>query len=231
MNRKKSERASLENKKGMFVQIGLVVALSIVIFAFEYKTYDKKETEIIVREALTEVEETIIQTQREDTPPPPEDTPPPETTEFDIVEDDVEIEQEFNITSLEGTTNVAATVKQIVIEEEEEEVVEEAPIFRVVEQEASFPGGPAKLFQYLADNIKYPQQAKETGTQGRVYLEFVVEVDGSITDIKILRDIGSGCGEEAKRVVESMPRWQPAMQRGKAVRQYFNLPVNFTLKG
>lgn len=230
MELKKSEKANLENKKALFVQIGLVVALSIVIFAFEYKTYDSAESNVIVREAVQEVEETVIQTQRDEPPPPPEDTPPPETTEFDIVEDNVELENEFKVSSFEKTENVIVTAKQIVIDIEE--VVEpEQPIFRVVEQDASFPAGVQKLYEYLGDNIKYPQQAKETGTQGKVYLEFVVEVDGSITDIKILRDIGSGCGEEAKRVVKEMPKWQPAKQRGKAVRQQFVLPVTFNLQG
>lgn len=230
MEVKKSEKANLENKKALFVQIGLVVALSIVIFAFEYKTYDTKESNLIVREAIQEVEETVIQTQRDEPPPPPEDVPPPETTEFDIVEDDVELENEFKVTSFENKSNVVVTAKTIVIDIQED-LVEEQPIFRVVEQDASFPGGPKEMYKYLGENIKYPQQAKETGTQGKVYLEFVVEVDGRITDIKILRDIGSGCGEEAMRVVSKMPKWKPAQQRGKAVRQYFNLPVNFTLKG
>ena len=82
----------------------------------------------------------------------------------------------------------------------------------------------------MASNIKYPAQARETGTQGIVYVTFVVEKDGSITDIKVLRDIGSGCGEEAIRVVKMMPKWKPAKQRGKAVRQQFNLPVRFVLQ-
>ena len=122
MEVKKSEKANLENKKALFVQIGLVVALSIVIFAFEYKTYDTKESNLIVREAIQEVEETVIQTQRDEPPPPPEDVPPPETTEFDIVEDDVKLENEFKVTSFENKTNVGVTAKTIVIEEEEEEV-------------------------------------------------------------------------------------------------------------
>ena len=231
MELKKSDKANLENKKALFIQIGLVIALSITIFAFEYKSYDQKESVLVDRVAVQEVEEVVMATQEETAPPPPEDVPQAETTEFEIIEDSKTIEREFNISSFQQTSNVQASVAKVEIKIEEEEVQEEKVIFTVVEQEASFPGGIQKLNEYLATSIKYPQQAKETGTKGRVMLTFVVERDGSITDIKILRDIGSGCGEEAKRVVKEMPKWQPAKQRGKAVRQQFVLPVSFNLQG
>lgn len=230
MEVKKSQKADLENKKAMFVQIGLVLALSLCIFAFEYKSYDKKESVMQDRQVVQEVEEVVIATQQNEPPPPPEDVPAPETTEFEIVDDNQKLENEFNVSNFAATTNVAAVATQIEINTEEVEE-EEVKIFTIVEQEASFPGGYEALMKHLAENIKYPQQARETGTKGRVFLTFVVERDGSITDIKILRDIGSGCGEEAKRVVSKMPRWQPAKQRGKPVRQQFNLPVNFNLQG
>lgn len=231
MEIKKTDKANLENKKALFIQIGLIIALSVVIFAFEYKTYDVKESKSMEREAIQEVEEVVMATQEEAPPPPPEDIPEAETTEFEIIDDDREIDREFNISSFQQTSNVQASVPKVVIEIEDEKLEEEVEIFTVVEQEASFPGGIQKLNEYLAQSIKYPQQAKETGTKGRVMLTFVVERDGSITNIKILRDIGSGCGEEAKRVVEKMPKWQPAKQRGKAVRQQFVLPVSFNLQG
>jgi TonB family protein len=99
----------------------------------------------------------------------------------------------------------------------------------VVDQTAMFPGGYQALNKFLHDNIRYPQRAKETKTQGKVFLTFVVEEDGSLTDIKIVQDIGYGCGKEAVRVVKSMPKWIPAKHKGIAVRQQFNLPVSFTL--
>ena len=83
---------------------------------------------------------------------------------------------------------------------------------------------------FLGKNIKYPALAKESGIQGRVFINFVVEIDGSITDVKVLRGIGGGCDEEAVRVVESMPKWKPGKQRGKPVRVSYNLPVKFTLQ-
>jgi len=230
MEAKKSEKANLESKKSLFFEIGLIVALAVVLFAFEHKSYDEKEEVVITTEAKTEVEEMVIQTQQ-DQPEPPKQEVELSTTEFEIVSDDVEITNKFDLDALTSDVNGEVYVPTVEIKEQAVEVEEEEEIFQVVEQTAMFPGGYAALTQYLRDNIKYPQQAKETGTQGKVFLTFVVEKDGSITDIKILRDIGSGCGEEAIRVVRSMPKWTPAKQRGKTVRQQFNLHVSFTLQG
>ena len=103
-------------------------------------------------------------------------------------------------------------------------------VFLVVEDEPEFPGGMEALYKYLASNIKYPAAAKEQKIQGHVIVNFVIEKDGSVSNIKLLRDIGGGCGEEAIRVVQAMPKWKPARQRGKRVRAQFNLPINFNLK-
>ena len=94
----------------------------------------------------------------------------------------------------------------------------------------SFPGGMNKLMEYLQNNLRYPQLAKELNIQGRVFLTFVIEKDGSVTDIKLLRGIGGGCDEEAIRVVNNMPKWTPGSQRNRPVRVQFNLPVNFRLE-
>ena len=230
MEATKSEKANLESKKSLFFEIGLIVALAVVLFAFEHKSYDEKEEVVIATEAKTEVEEMVIQTQQ-DQPEPPKQEVELSTTEFEIVSDDVEITNKFDLDALTSDVNGEVYVPTVEIKEQVVEVEEEEEIFQVVEQTAMFPGGYQALNKYLRDNIKYPQQAKETGTQGKVFLTFVVEKDGSITDIKILRDIGSGCGEEAIRVVKSMPKWTPAKQRGKTVRQQFNLPVSFALQG
>ena len=112
----------------------------------------------------------------------------------------------------------------------DEEVVDEAHVFTVVESMPVFRGGMQELYVYLGNNIKYPVMAKESGIQGKVYVTFVVERDGSITSVKVLRGIGGGCDEEAIRVVKAMPRWTPGKQRGKPVRVQYNLPVRFTLQ-
>lgn len=230
MEAKKSDKANLEKTKTMFTLLGLVISISIVILAFEWKSYDEKEEAMQLTQVVQEVEEMVIQTRQEETPPPPEEPQQAETTEFEIVDDDQELKNEFSIETFENMGNAEVFIPKVeVVEEVEEE--EEQIIFMVVEESASFPGGIQEMTNFIKNNLKYPQQARETGTQGKVFVTFVVEKDGSLTDVKVLRDIGSGCGEEAVRVVKSMPKWKPAKQRGKPVRMQFNLPVAFTLAG
>ncbi len=99
----------------------------------------------------------------------------------------------------------------------------------IAEVMPEFPGGQEALFKFISNQLKYPQEAKESEVQGRVYVSFVVEKDGSITDVKVLRGIGSGCDEEAVRVVKGMPNWKPGTQAGKAVRVRYNLPIRYHL--
>ena len=105
----------------------------------------------------------------------------------------------------------------------------EHEVYQIVEQMPQFSNGEEAMMQYIAEQVKYPAEAKKSGVQGRVFVGFVVEPDGSLSDFKVLRGIGHGCDEEALRVVESMPKWKPGMQRGKAVRVQYLVPVNFML--
>ncbi|MBQ7280009.1 MAG: energy transducer TonB [Bacteroidales bacterium] len=227
MEAKKSPKADLENKKGLFLEIGLVVILVVTLVAFNLKNYDNEKVDISQRTAVDEIEDVVIQTA-EDTPPPPPPEQPEVVTELTIVEDDAVIENELGIVDMSEKTAVNEEVVQVVVEEEKEE--EEEEIFTVVENDPEFPGGMDALYKYLSSNIKYPAIAKENNITGRVYVTFVVEKDGSIANPRILRDIGGGCGQEAIRVVKSMPKWTPGKQRGKAVRVQFNLPVSFNLQ-
>lgn len=102
-------------------------------------------------------------------------------------------------------------------------------IFVVVEQDPTFPGGYDGLAKFLSENIKYPELAKANGITGKVFVQFTVEKDGSVSNIKLIRDIGGGCGQEVIRVVQLMPKWNPGMQKGKPVRTSFTLPVAFDL--
>jgi protein TonB len=148
--------------------------------------------------------------------------------QINIVEDDVEVEEDLEIDiEADETTEIEEYVP---IEVEEEEMEEEAQIFMVVESMPEPPGGIAAFYGYLNENIKYPQMAKESGIQGTVYVTFVVEKNGSITDVRVLRGIGGGCDEEAVRVVKNSPKWSPGKQRGKPVRVQYNLPVKFILQ-
>ena len=108
--------------------------------------------------------------------------------------------------------------------------VEENKVFDVVEEMPSFPGGPSALMSYLSSNVKYPVVAQENGVQGRVVVSFVVERDGSITDVKVVRSVDPSLDREATRVVKSMPNWNPGKQNGSAVRVKYNVPVSFKLQ-
>lgn len=226
MVEKKSPKADLESKKVFFVQIGLILALGLVFLGFEWKTYEKKVLDAFERQVTDVPEEIVMITQQKievaATPPPPT------TTIINIVEDDVEIEDEITI---DAEANATTEIQEYVPVKHEEEEIVEAEIFQIVEAMPDFPGGDAARMSFLRDNIKYPQIARESGIQGTVYVTFVVEKDGRVTDIRVLRGIGGGCDEEAVRVIKAMPRWQPGKQRGKPVRVQFNMPIKFTLQG
>ena len=229
MELKKNPKADLEKRRGLYLEIGLVAALAVALVAFNIKSYDEEQIEVVQRTAIDEVEDVIIQTQQEELPPPPPPETPEVTTELNVIEDDAESENEVDMSSFqrqEEATNIEITPVKVEEEEEEDEQV----IFQVVENDPEFPGGAEALYKYLAQNIKYPQLARENNITGRVYVTFVVEKDGSVTGVRVLRDIGGGCGQEAIRVVKSMPKWTPGKQRGKNVRVQYNLPVNFSLR-
>lgn len=225
MELKKSPKANLESKRTLFLQIGLIISLAITLAAFEWKSYEKREINLEQR-AQSEVPEEIIPiTKQEEPEPPPE--PPQTTTELNIVENEADVEDDIIIdVEADDDTEVEEYTPMVTDEEE----VEEEKIFMVVEEQPSFPGGEQARMRYLSNNIEYPQLARESGIQGTVYVTFVVEKDGSVTDVRVLRGIGGGADEEAIRVVKEMPKWEPGMQRGKPVRVQFNMPIRFTLQ-
>ncbi|MCF8303385.1 MAG: energy transducer TonB [Bacteroidales bacterium] len=224
MEGKKTKKADLESKRIIFIELGLLIALAVVFAAFEWKTYEKKEFDLGERQAEEVPEEQVIQTQQTKPPPPPK--PQPQTTILEIVEDDVEIEDELII---DAEADQETEIEEYTPVQTEEEEVEEEEIFTVVEQQPSFPGGERARMKYLQENIEYPQMARESGIQGTVYVTFVVEKNGDVTNVEVLRGIGGGCDKEAIRVVKNMPKWNPGKQRGKPVRVQFNMPIRFTL--
>ena len=226
MEEKKSPKADLEGKKLMFIQIGMIISLFIAWLAFEHKSYDKREIDpsLLNREVVVDEEMVEITKQEEQKPQPVE--MPKQTTQLEIVEDDVEVEDIEINAEVEQNEVIEEYVAPEVVEDE----VVEQEIFKIVEEMPSFPGGEAKLMEYVGKNVKYPQIARETGIQGRVFVNFVVEPDGSVSNVTVLRGIGGGCDEEAMRVVKNMPKWKPGKQRGKPVRVQYMLPVNFRLQ-
>ena len=226
MEEKKSPKANLENKKLMFTQIGMIIALLVAWLAFEHKSYDKREIDPSLLRQTEVVEEEMVEiTKQEEQKPQPVEVPK-QTTQLEIVQDDVEVED----IEINADVDQNEVIEEYVPVEVEEEEVQEQEIFQIVEEMPAYPGGDQRLMEYVAKNIKYPQIARETGIQGRVFVGFVVEPDGSVSNVKVLRGIGGGCDEEAVRVVKSMPKWKPGKQRGKAVRVSYMLPVNFKLQ-
>ena len=227
---KKTSGADLENKRGIFLELGLIITLVVVFLAFNWKTYEKPVVITLEREMIDVPEEMIPITEQKP-PEPPKMQAPRTVVSINIVEDDIVVDEEIVIDAeADQKTEVPEYVPVEMPVVEEEENVSEKEIFLVVESMPEFPGGEAALYQYLADNLDYPEMARETGISGKVFVTFVVEKDGSITDVRVLRGIGGGCDEEAIRGVKSMPKWTPGRQRNMPVRVQFNLPIKFTLQ-
>ncbi|MDD2381283.1 MAG: energy transducer TonB [Mariniphaga sp.] len=228
MEIKKSPKADLENKRNLFLMLGLVVALGLVLAAFENKTSPKK-ADSLGQVQMQEVEDEIIPITREQEIPPPPPPPPQVIEVLNIVDDDVEIEDELIMEDTEVTDDMVIDVAPVVstrVEEEEEDT----QVFFIVEEMPEFPGGEAALRQFIANAIKYPVIAQENGIQGRVYVQFVVNTDGSITDARIARGVDPSIDKEALRVVNTLPKWKPGKQRGKPVRVSYTVPINFVLQ-
>jgi len=225
MQIKKNPKYDLERFKSLFLEIGLVISLALILTAFEWRKYDKEEKEAVVAGPAVIMEEDV-QITREAPPPPP--APEPQTTELEIVDDDVEVQSDLDI---DAEANQDDAVGEFVapIEDDGTAEIVETEVFLVVEEAPEFPGGQEALLTYLGNNIKYPQLARESNIQGTVYVGFIVEANGSISNVKVARGIGGGCDDEAVRVVKDMPAWKPGKQRSKPVRVQFNLPVRFIL--
>ena len=228
MEVKKSPKADLEGKKSTWLLVGYVVVLAFMFVAFEWTQRDVK---IDTSQAVADVvfEEEIIpitETPEQAAPPPPE---APKVAELlEIVDDKADIEETTTIINEDNQARVEVKYVPVQVVEEEPE---EQTIFEVVEQMPEFPnGGMAGLMQYLSKNIKYPTIAQENGTQGRVTVQFVVNRDGSIVDAKVVRSVDPYLDKEALRVINTMPKWKPGMQRGKPVRVKFTVPVMFRLQ-
>ncbi len=227
MEIKKSPKADLETKKAVFMQIGLVVALSLALIAFEWTTTDVALGSMQMTEDVAAEEEIIPITRQEEVKPPPPPPPPKVSDVLNIVEDDVELDDELELMDTEANENTSVDYKAIVVEEEEEA---DAPVFFIVEQMPVFPGGEEALRKYIAQSVKYPAIAQENGIQGRVFVAFVVNTKGEVTDVKIARGVDPNLDKEAIRVVTNMPKWTPGKQRGKAVKVSYTVPINFVLQ-
>lgn len=227
MEIKKSPKADLEGKKGLFFEVGLALALAVLLFAFEWKT-STEEVGAFQTVAEEQIEEEIIPITQQMLKPPPPPPPAPKLTDLiDIVEDDTNIDEDLEILDAEDESENTIVENLSDFGDYEGEDTGETEVFVVVEDMPSFPGGNVQ--KWIGKNVKYPVLAMENGIQGKVYIQFVIEKDGSITDVKVIRGVDASLDKEAIRVVQSMPKWKPGKQRGKAVRVSYTLPINFQL--
>ena len=228
METKKTPKANLESKRPTWLLVGYVVVLAFMFVAFEWTRDIKIDTSGRIVENVFEQDMEIPLTRQPELTPPPPPQGTPINDVLTIIDDDATAE-ETNFASLEETGE-DVVIKHIPVTVDEEVVVED-DIFVVVEENPQFPnGGTAGLLQYLGKNIKYPTIPQENGTQGRVTVQFVVNKDGSIVDVKVIRGVDPYLDKEAVRVISTMPKWIPGKQRGVPVRCKFTVPVTFKLQ-
>ena len=220
---KKNPKADLTRTTGLFFNVGLVLSLLLVIFAFEKRVYDDG-SEVNLQAMAEDFEDLMDIPQTQQPPPPPPKKVQPEIIEVpdeQEIEDDIEIDLDVEMTQ--------ETVIEAVIFDEApaEEDVDE--IFTIVEDQPTPEGGMAAFYQYVQKNLKYPAQARRMGIEGKVFVQFVVDRDGTLTEVKAVKGIGAGCDEEAESVIRSSPKWKPGKQRGRSVKVRMILPITFKL--
>lgn len=226
MEAKKTPSADLTKSVGMFTNLGLAVAVGLTLLAFEYKSYDDSGLKDLG--AVKDSFEDIIDVPITQQPPPPPPPPPMEQPIIQEIPDEVKIEEKIDV-NFDVDVKETTVIKEVVISEAV--VVEEKAdaIFDVVETQPNPPGGMSGWNKYLSENLKYPTQARRMGVEGTVIVVFVINTDGTIQDVEVLRGIGGGCDEEAVKIVKNAPKWEPGKQRGRAVRTRMRLPIRFKL--
>ena len=229
MEIKKSEKASLENKRLIFAELGLIAALLVVFAGFESSTR-AKEVALLQGNTVIDDEDDIMAIPL-DTPPPAPEAPalPMLSDELEIVDNDVTVDLDFQ--SLDDT-DVPVDIQEYVRQDVVEEEVEDDPIpFVTVEQKPTFNGGDANGFaKWVNSRLVYPEIAKENGVEGRVTLQFTIGKDGKLQDVKVLNSPDESLAQEAVRVVSSSPKWEPGRQRDRAVKVSYTFPVIYRLR-
>lgn len=224
---KKTKRADLQEYRSMFLSLGLTTSLLIVIVSFEIKQNVSKESTQLVN-TQTSTEE-LLEIPPTDIPPPPPTLQLPQIVEVpneaDIIE---EVQVNFDVEINADTKVQEISINESTVVEDDSEKADE--IFIIVEESAVPRDGMNAFYKLTSESIRYPAQARRMNVEGKVFVEFVVNKDGELTDVHVIKGIGSGCDEEAVRVVKSSPPWVPAKQRGKPVRQRIVLPIFFKLK-
>lgn len=232
MEIKKSPKANLEKGKGLSFLLGLVLALSVLYVFLELRSYDRVDAIENDKLNIADIEDTMLveDPQEEENQPEPEETKVQEVQlpeEFKVVSNEQKVEK-VSLVSADENRKLPPPAPVVTPPAKEEEDGDK--VFMIVEQQPEFPGGTAALMKWLSTNVRYPEVAIENNIQGRVIVSFVVEKDGSTTDVKVVRGVDPALDKEAIRLASSMPKWSPGKQRGKPVRSRFTLPVAFQLR-
>ncbi|MBO7302502.1 MAG: energy transducer TonB [Bacteroidaceae bacterium] len=228
---KKSSKANLEQNRFLWLLMGCVIVFSVTFAVIEWTKFEPKEKkEKKGQQAALDIPIEIMVPftipEKKVVPPPPEAKKIVDILE--IVEDEAEIEESDLVSIEEQGDAVEITDNANIVVED---IVEEETVFQVVEQQPEFPGGMKAMMKYLQDNINYPRISRDNNSQGRAFIRFVVNADGSIQGVEVLKSSGDiYLDKEAVRVVEGMPKWSPGKQAGKPVRVFFTLPVVFRLQ-
>ena len=226
MEIKKNPKVDVQNKRVLLLEIGLALSLLVVIGAFLYTPREYQIEQI--EQVAAVVEEEITEITRQDQKPPE----PPKRTEITVITDILNIVT--NDEKIETSVDFAEFAEDVEIIQQvavEEEVIEEDQPFVKVEQMPSFQGGDLMTFRnWVMQKVKYPQIAQENNITGRVLLMFVIERDGSLTNIQVLQTPDSSLSDEAIRVLKSSPKWTPGKQRNQAVRVKYTLPIDFRIQ-
>ena len=226
MEIKKSPKADLQNKRGLLLEIGLIVALALVIAAFAYTPKEHRIEQVDLN--YGPVDEQIVEITRQDQKPPE----PPKKVEVKVIADllqvvtnETKIATDINFAEFDEDTEVLQQV------EVKEEIIEDDQPFLTAETMPSFQGGDLNTFRkWVQDNVRFPQIALENGISGRVVLSFVIEKDGRLTNIQVLQTPDRSLSEEAIRVLNKSPKWSPGKQRNQVVRVKYTLPVDFRVQ-
>jgi protein TonB len=220
MEAKKNPKIASANKTGLFLNIGFVLSILFVIVAFEWKSYD--DADLL---DLGQVKDDFIEIT--EVPPTRQPPPTPKIKQVEIIEvpDLEEIKEEIAV-DLDVEITEETEIEEIVFEEPvEEEIVDE--VFTLVEEYPSFDGGDLAFIKFVQNNLVYPEKARRMGLEGRVFVQFIVEKDGSLTNVIVLKGISGGCNEEAIRVMQNSPKWLAGKQRGRAIRVQMVVPITF----
>lgn len=246
MEPRQNPSADIQSKKGLYKALGYVVALSVLLLAFEWKTYTVfiKDT-LKIKSSGEEMQIEAIIIPNTPPPPPAAAPPPPEVADvIELVENNKEIENELEVQSAEAPDMLNVPVSSGPVgDPQPTEEIKDDEVFMVVEEMPRFAGCESikdeekatecfnkEIGKFLGKNIVYPQRAKEANVEGTVYVSFVVGTDGNVKDVKLLRGIGFGCDEEALRVISKLPRFVPGKQRGRPAQVAYNIPINFKLR-